>query len=215
MLIPAVTAVDTSPPLFRLVLLCQVLFVLLLSGCATRPPVPDLEVEQYWQQHSEKLAALTIWELMGRFSVQLENDGWNAGLQWQQDGDRFNLRIVAPFGRGSVEISGDEGSVFLRTADDQIYENDDVDLLVQQSLGRGLPVSSLLFWIRGLPEPGVETAGMKVDPSGRLSELRQSGWIIRYHRYTRSQGYDVPQRMTLERDTLTVRLNIHKWQITR
>jgi len=189
--------------------------LVLLAGCAGKPPVPQGELERYWQQHRQKLGTMVAWELSARFSIQLEEEGWNAALQWRQEQDQYNIRVAAPFGRGTVEVSGDDDEVILRTPENRIYKNDDVDLLVQENLGWELPVSFLAFWIRGLPAPGTGHGVTGLDDAGRLSYLSQSGWTVRYGRYTSSYGFDVPQRMTVEGGGLKLRLSIHEWKIRR
>jgi len=199
---------------FRKYKLCYpVLLIFLLTGCVSQQPIPEAEKNILWDLHSEKLAALSKWELAGRMSVQLEQEGWSAGLFWRQDNDEYRLRITAPFGRGTVEISGDADSVALRTAENQVFENNDIAELMQDKLGWEIPVTALIYWIRGLPDPGLETGLLELDDMGRITELYQSGWKVSYERYTNTPGYEVPSRLTLEREGLKLRLNITKWGI--
>lgn len=186
-------------------------FLSLLTACASSPPVSDIDKNTSWRLHQEKLGQLTNWELAGRISVQLESEGWSASLYWWQDQDNYKLRIVAPLGRGTVEISGNADSVRLHTADNRILEDDDVDLLMQQNLGWEIPVDALIYWIRGLPEPGTATTSLEIDSLGRLAVLTQSGWAVSYEKYINTDGYDVPARMTVQREQLRLRLSINRW----
>jgi len=163
--------------------------------------------------HEQRLNQLTDWELAGRISVQLASEGWSASLYWWQDQDNYKLRIVAPLGRGTVEISGDAETVRLRTADNQILEDKDVALLMQQNLGWEIPVDALIYWIRGLPEPGTDAGGLDIDAQGRLAAIRHDGWNVTYENYTRVGAHELPARMTVQREQLKLRLGINKWTL--
>jgi len=188
---------------------------LFISACAVQPPVPvpDSQTQQQWQMHQNALSGLTLWTLNGRMSVQMENEGWTASLHWQQINDDYRLRIIAPFGRGTVEISGNSDTVRLQTAENEIFEDDDVDVLIRQNLGWEIPVAALVYWIKGLPEPGAAITTLIIDNQGRASDLIQSDWTVKYERYTTSSGLQVPTRITLQREGLQLRLNISRWDI--
>jgi len=187
--------------------------ILGLAACATRPPATELQRQENWEVHRLTMDQLRVWELAGRISVQMENEGWSASLFWQQTDGEYKLRIIAPFGRGTVEINGNTESVSLRTTENQIFTDEDVGLLLRENLGWEIPVSALVYWIRGLPEPGFSIETLALDSMGRIINLSQSDWNIKYERYTHSQGYDVPARITLQREGLQLRMNINRWDI--
>jgi len=195
--------------------LVLIIALLFLSACAVQPPVPvpDYQTQQQWQIHQNALTGLTLWTLTGRMSVQMENEGWSASLHWQQISDDYRLRIIAPFGRGTVEISGNSDTVRLQTAENEIFEDADVELLIRQNLGWEIPVAALVYWIKGLPEPDTDITTLIIDNQGRASDLIQSDWTIKYERYTTSSGLQVPTRITLQREGLQLRLNISRWDI--
>lgn len=187
--------------------------VLLLSACATRPPVPDIDTNARWRLRQQQLNQITDWQLAGRISVQLASEGWSASLYWQQDNEDYKLRIVAPLGRGTVEISGNADTVRLRTADNQVLEDKDVALLMQQNLGWEIPVAALVYWIRGLPEPGTADSAIILDPLGQLAGIKQADWNVSYEKYTRVGTLDLPAGMTVQREKLKLRLSINKWTL--
>jgi outer membrane lipoprotein LolB len=188
------------------------LLALMLAGCVSQPPVPDTVQDLRWETHSRKVAGLINWGLTGRMSVQLEQEGWSANLYWRQDNGRYNLRIVAPLGRGTVEISGDGEAVRLTTPENQVLEDADVTALMQANLGWEVPVPSLVYWIRGLPDPALEPGLLEMDDSGHLAMLRQLNWEIRYERYAERGDYVLPSRISLQRTGLKFRLNISRWE---
>jgi len=187
--------------------------VLLLSACVTTPPLPEIDKITSWRMHEQRLNQLTDWELAGRISVQLASEGWSASLYWWQEQDDYKLRVVAPLGRGTVEISGNTETVKLRTADNQTLEDNDVAVLMQQNLGWEIPVEALIYWIRGLPEPGTEVGSLDIDAQGRLAAIRHGGWNVTYENYTRVGALELPARMTIQREQLKLRLGINRWTL--
>ena len=173
--------------------------VLLLTACATAPRQPATDSNTGWRRQQQQLGTLTVWQLAGRMSVQLESEGWSASLYWWQDNDKYRLRIVAPLGRGAVEIAGDHETVSLHTADNRILRDGDIAVMMRENLGWEVPVDALVYWIRGLPQPGTPAENLQLDESGRLSAVDQAGWNIRYDRYINTDGYEVPTRMTVQR----------------
>lgn len=190
------------------------LLLMWLSGCATTPRVPQLVNEQLWKQQQQQLGQLTHWQLAGRISIQLEKEAWSASLYWTQEGDNYTLRIVAPLGRGTIEISGNKDSVKLHTADNRLLEDKDVDILMQQNLGWKIPVAALIYWIRGLPDPHMAISQIQLEQTGHLASINQSGWNVSYEQYTRVGTLELPSRMTIVREQLKLRLSINKWTMT-
>jgi outer membrane lipoprotein LolB len=128
--------------------------------------------------------------------------------------NKLNVRIVAPLSQGSVEINGDANTVNLKTSDEQVYANQDVDLLMQQNLGWSIPVSVMQYWIKGLPAPDLNIDKIILDDMGNMDVLIQSNWHITYQAYSRSGGYDLPSRLQITRDDLNIRLSINSWTIS-
>jgi outer membrane lipoprotein LolB len=186
----------------------------MISGCAIQPPISDLEKTRYWETKKLILNKLNFWKLAGRMSVRFKNDAWSASLYWRQELDSYNVGIVAPLSQGSIEINGDANTVNLKTSDDQVYSNDDVDLLMQQNLGWSIPVSAMQYWIKGLPAPDLKIDKIILDDMGKLDELTQSNWHITYQTYTRAEEYDLPSRLQITRENLIIRLNINSWTIS-
>jgi outer membrane lipoprotein LolB len=186
---------------------------LVLSSCARLLPSPDIDRVAGWEAHRAKLAALDHWRLQGRIAVRVEQEGWTATLHWIQDGGDYRLRVMAPLSRGSVEISGSESGVMLRTGENEEVYAENPEALLAEALGWQLPLSGLAWWIRGLPGPHSRPERMTLDEFGRLSVLRQDGWNVLLERYTSAGGYDLPGRLTLENHELRLRLAVSSWEV--
>lgn len=187
------------------------LLLVLIAGCATAPPQTAASAD--WLRHRSLLNELRDWRVSGRIAIQHEREGWSASLQWRQTGEEYVLRLSAPLGRGTVELSGSEAGVSMRTADNRVLTADTPETLMQDNLGWHVPLRGLSFWVRGLPEPGSEPEGMSFDANGRIQDLRQDGWHVSYERYLSEGAYQLPGKMTLENRQLRVKLVISDWVV--
>jgi outer membrane lipoprotein LolB len=176
---------------------------LLLTGCAVTP------TSETWQ--SPMATDIGSWQFAGRVSLTRAEQGWHAGLFWQQQADRFQLKISGPLGQEAFRLTGNAAGVLLEEADGKIIRADDAESLLLQTIGWQLPVTGLKYWVRGLPVPRVY-ASERRDLQGRLLALEQSGWAISYTRYHSIEGVGWPAKLRLARGGVTVRLVIDEWR---
>jgi outer membrane lipoprotein LolB len=183
--------------------LAGLLAVLLVAGCATTPA----------PRSSQSAATVTAWQLNGRVSLTRGEEGWHAGLYWQEQADTFYLRISGPLGQGGFQLNGDVRGVVLVDADGQTFAARDVDALLVQVTGWQLPVRGLRYWIRGLPEPAAGTVHTTRDEAGQLRRLEQSGWTVNYQRYQLVDDILLPAKLQLLHDDVSVRIVIDQWEL--
>lgn len=183
--------------------LVALLAVLLLAGCASTPA----------PRGGQSAALLSAWQLNGRVSLTRGEEGWHASLRWQEQADSYFLKISGPLGQGGFQLNGDSHGVVLVDADGQTFAARDADALLQQATGWQLPVTGLRYWIRGLPAPASGKAQARRDESGRLSQLTQSGWTIKYDRYQIVNGISLPGKLQLLHDDISVRIVVDKWEL--
>lgn len=176
---------------------------LLLAGCAVTP------TSETWQ--SPTATDIASWQFTGRVSLTRAEQGWHAGLSWQQQADRFQLKISGPLGQEAFRLTGNAAGVLLIDADGKIIRADDAESLLLQTIGWQLPVTGLKYWVRGLAVPGIYASEHR-DLQGRLLALEQSRWAISYSRYHSIEGVGWPAKLRLVRGDVTVRLVIDAWQ---
>jgi len=181
------------------------LLILLLSGCAA-VPVPQAP------QGAVNPATIKAWKVNGRISLTRGEQGWHAGLDWENRADRYRLQVTGPLGQGALQLTGDASGVTLVDSDARVYSAHDVDALLAKVTGWDLPVAGMQYWVRGLsaPEGAVRVV---LDSQGRLQRLEQSGWVITYQRFKTIAGNDWPAKLKLVHDDLAVRLVIDQWQL--
>jgi outer membrane lipoprotein LolB len=71
-------------------------------------------------------------------------------------------------------------------------------------------LNSLRYWVQGVPDPAspsTETA----DPQGYLGSLVQSDWTVTYGAYMQTADGALPQKVTVERGNVRVRLVLDAW----
>ena len=174
----------------------------LLLSCVPLAPIPS------WPAHQ-----LDYWQLNGRIAISTPNESWTAKVHWQQSGPSYQLRLNTPLGQGALLLEGNDNGVIMRTADNKVFTASDPDTLVTEVLKLNIPVSSLHFWIRGIPTPKPIPQWYYLNDKGHLHRLRQKGWEIEYERYLNFQGIMLPTKIFLENNQFKVKIAISNWNL--
>jgi len=170
--------------------------VLLLAGCAGPGflfPASDLD-----------------FELSGRIAVTYRDDAGSGNIAWRHGVRVDEMLLTTPFGQGIARLARADSEITLTTQNGREFRAADAEELTEQVLGFRLPLVGLADWVRGRaaskPAPG-PTAERR-DAKGRLAELEQSGWKIRYLEYADA----LPSRLTLNYPGLELRIAISEWK---
>jgi outer membrane lipoprotein LolB len=185
---------------------------LLLSHCATTshqanvpPPIP-------WAQRLSTLQQIGHFELQGRLAASNDNEGFSAGLRWQQQSDHATIDLSAPMGFGAAHIEQSADGLRLTTSKGQTLADAAALDQLRATLGFDPPLASLRFWVLGASDPA-SSAQETLDPQQRLAHLEQNGWQIDYADYGPVQQQWLPQRLTATRGALRLRVVIERWQL--
>ena len=193
--------------------LCVLVLAGLLAACAaTAPRGPSGASEPIWRARHGALAALQDWSFEGRIGVTIGEQGWHAALNWQQRRDGYDIRILNPLGQNIGWLQGGVAGVTLRTPDRKESRAADAEALMYAQFGWWVPVAGLRYWLRGLPDPE-QPAETVLDPSGRLTQLRQDGWEITFSRYAQVDALELPDLLTLSNEKIRVKLVIDGWRL--
>ncbi|NKB36218.1 MAG: outer membrane lipoprotein LolB [Gammaproteobacteria bacterium] len=190
---------------------------LLLCSCALQPALTSVSTDRnkllLWQERTAQLNEIRSWKLNGRIAIQKEKESGSASLKWRQQGEGFEIDIIGPFGKGTVELRGDDSGVSMQDAEGLTLRAADAETLLQKYLGWQVPVSGLHYWIRGLPSPKTTVETMLLDEQSRLSELTQFGWKVTYKRYQTHREQQLPAKMELLNEKLKVKLVLREWEL--
>lgn len=202
---------------------------LALSGCAIAPSAPiSAGAESAWQSRQAALAAIPAWTLAGRIAVNNDtaSDGApdaannnvgsainvSATLNWAQQPNDYRIEVVPPFGQGAINLEGNDAGVMIRLPGGRRLSAADPEALLYQQTNLRLPISSLRYWVMGRPDPAF-AAHKALDDSGRALWLEQSGWRVEFLRYNQINGLDMPDKLTVTRPPLRLRLVIDRWEL--
>ena len=182
--------------------------IALLAACATVPVKPP--AGQTWDARRPQLQAREHFDLKGRVAVAAGNDGFNARLLWRQTGSRSNVALDSPLGAGGVQITADGPALSVVTSHGDHLDNEAARSELSSRLGFDPPITSLRFWVLGVPDPATP-AKETLDDQQRLASLQQDGWQVDYGAYTSVGGEWLPSRVTLQREGVRVRLIVDTW----
>lgn len=188
--------------------------MLIGNGCAMQSPAPDIDKTGVWEQSKLELEQLRSWSLKARIAFQLDKEGGSASMDWRQSEDEYLIRIIPPFGRGAFEINGNSEGVTMRGSDDQVFHASNPETLLQTHLGWQVPVSGLIYWIRGLPDPSIKIKTLVLDDQARLQHLSQNSWEVNYKSFIKSGGLNLPKKMSMQNRGLKVKLAIKEWEFS-
>lgn len=192
------------------IVLAGIALALALAGCQTAPVAPAPAIA--WSVRRPVLQTLGRFGLDGRVAVAVGDQGFNAGLRWAQSGPVTRLALTGPLGAGGVEVTADGGSLSVITSSGKRLGNAAARAELEGKLGFEPPLTSLRYWVLGVPDPGAP-ASVQLDPQQRLASLSQGGWQIDYSAYMPVGAEWLPRLMTLRRAGVRVRMVVDGWQL--
>lgn len=198
-------------------ILTFILFIsIALSGCSTvkEASQPAQNKQTSWDNRQTTLSSIQHWNIEGMIAIrnQANNDSGSANLKWEQNRQNFTMLFYGPMGAGSQKLSGGPGRVVLQMADGKTATASSPEALLASQTGWRLPVSSMYYWVRGLPVPNLPV-NKKFDTFNHLTQLSQQGWTIQYLRYTSVNQVDLPTKIVLFNPQMNVKMIISQWNI--
>jgi outer membrane lipoprotein LolB len=176
--------------------ICVAVVALLLAACAGPGflfPATDLD-----------------FELSGRIAVTYRDDAGSGNIAWRHGTRVDEMLLTTPFGQGIARLARAGSEITLTTQNGREFRAADAEELTDRVLGFRLPLVGLADWVRGraASQPASGPTAERRDANGRLVELEQSGWKIRYLEYADA----LPSRLTLVYPGLELRIAISEWK---
>lgn len=191
--------------------LAAILLPLLISSCSTiAPPAPSVQIPV--KDRETSLGRVENWQLNGKIAINTAHDSGSATIDWIQIRNRYTISLFGPLGSNSLKLAGSPGHVTVQTSDGKSASASSPEQLLAKVWGWRLPVSSMHYWIRGLPVPGIP-AQSHFDSYGRLTQLNQQGYDVQYLAYTSSKGVDLPSKVFITSPALKVKVIVYGWKI--
>lgn len=175
-----------------------------LPGCALFTAAPQ-EVS-YSKTVNQALYRLEPWSLDGRIALTSAEDSWTADLAWAHQRDNEQIKLSGPLGQGTLMIRLSENAVTVSEGDGKVESSDDPEGFINQRLGMFVPVTSLRYWVLGLPEPDLDF--QETDEG-----FRQSGWTIAFQTMQRVGQWLLPRKLSVANDRVKLKLFIDQWTL--
>ena len=185
-----------------------------IAGCSQSGRLEDQQrAQELWAGRQQALLEFDSWDVHARAALKLESGVYNIGIRWQRQAETSTILLEAPFGQGVFRIESDAvGKYRLRLLDGRVFEDSSAEALLEKMIGWSLPISGLDYWIRGLPRPGSDYSH-RLDEGGRARSINQDQWSIGYLDYfARQENLQLPRRVKLVSDNVTLKLIIERWQ---
>lgn len=189
------------------------LFAIILSGCSTVPEVApersESQKQQLWSQYQEQRQKLVNWSLEGRMGLRVPGDSGSLSVEWLQKDSAYTIYLDGPLGQSIARIEGNESGVLLE-ASGKRHSGQNPEQLLYQLTGWDLPVSSLRYWVLGLPVPSYD-AKVQLNNDGQASLISQLGWTVEYVKYKEVPEGVMPFRMKVSQGDIQVTLVVSRW----
>lgn len=196
---------------------CSTLAVALLVVACHSVPQPvapsaaPAQVVAEWPARRAALQSRPQFTVQGRIGVVAGSDGFNGRLRWVQDGARSTVSLDGPLGVGGVRVSDDAGVLTMTTPSGEALDSQAAHAELVRRIGFEPPLASLRYWIQGVPDPA--SAGSETpDAGGYLGALAQDGWTVTFGAYMQTADGVLPQKLTVARGTVRVRLILESWR---
>ena len=165
------------------------------------------------EQREQQLAAIANWRLNGRFSLVTEDEAWSGRLDWLQQSNReYLIHFSDPAGQGAMQLVGNDQEVELQLANGDSYRAQDADTLLKQETTWQLPINSLWYWVRALPDPAMTLSSQPNDQNLPAS-FEQDNWKVLFHSYQQVDQQSFPRKITVEREAFKLKLIIMNWMV--
>ena len=145
--------------------------ILMLPACSIFVTSPEMPYQPTNTQ--SELYDLKNWAFEGRIAITGKNDAWSANINWEHSLSEDLIKLSGPLGQGGAIIQLNSTGVTIDRGGGDVQSSTDVENFINQQVGLTVPVSSLRYWIIGLPEKS--QAVTKVDKG-----FEQLGWQNQY-----------------------------------
>lgn len=174
----------------------------LLPGCTTVNTVSEPVVLP------DTPASIQNWSMDGRIGVQAAEKAWQANLYWEHDPSQDRLRISGPLSQGLVSIVVQKDLIYVNEGNGVTSLSRDPDAMLRQRLGFAVPLSSLRYWVLGVPDPdkAAQTVG---DAQG----FQQAGWRIVPDKLASVDGWMLPQKLSVQGAGVKLKILADTWDL--
>ena len=124
----------------------------------------------------------------GRFALRAEepnqaSEAVQGSFVWRDVGGRLTLDLNNPFGSTLARVLVEPGQATMTQSNGETMRSSDPDELVQQVIGRRVPVRDMRAWMRTPLRQAPAMEQVKRDEQGRIVAFAQHGWKVELGRF--------------------------------
>lgn len=158
--------------------------LVLLSGCASKPALPDC------QQASDELC----WQLEAKLGYRSPDKNGSGYVRWQQLGDYSEIYVSGPMGAGASTISISPDGAVLARAGQAPIATASAEALFREVLNFQVPALELRAWLQGQAGPS-KASKHSYNEHQQLTQLTQAGWQLNFSRFNDTSADAKPNKI--------------------
>lgn len=182
-----------------------------LAGCTSLRQQPSVDGTPD-RALQTRLSTIHRWSIEGKLAVHTAQASDSARLQWQQDGQTFDIHLSGPAGLKATHVYGFPGNVVFEQGD-QHERAASAEILSEKLVGWPLPAAELTAWILGLPASHSRIQHTSYTKEGLLAELAQDKWEIHFSDYRKTGDVMLPGKIEAVRNETRITLIVKRWVI--
>jgi len=188
--------------------------VISLTACSTiAPHIFVADPDKKWEQRQTQLSKINDWHLSGRIAIINGVESWHLDMLWQYHDGKYILDLSGTLGLGHSQLTGTKDGVVLVDSDGNSFFAESPEYLLKKITGFYIPVKSLIYWMRGLPNINATEQKHKIDKFGRLQYLQQDNWNVRIKRYVDVSQHELPQKIFINGHNLKIKIFVDEWNL--
>jgi len=187
--------------------------VVVITACVpTKPPThEDLDPKTSQQLRAQEIAQFKQWQLKGRTIITQAKEAWHVSVQWQENKDNYQIKLLGPFAQGGLILDGSDQSATLTMSNGDILTASSPEALLAQATGVTFPVSALRDWVRGIPYQPARIDVANYNDDDQLIYLEQEEWQVEFLKYVTFEQYSLPSKLFIKHDDLSIKIIILDW----
>lgn len=187
-----------------------------LPACTPKALKPDRDAdvrlgERLLSQREAEFQARANFEISGRIAISDGQDGGSGRFEWQQRGQAYSLRFMAPVTGQGWRLEVQPGQALLIESNGAVRVADSAEALLARELNWHLPADAMRYWVLGMRAPDAPSA-VEFTADGQLAALRQSDWQISYVEFDRGRTPPLPRKLFARSGEYQVRVSVRSWK---
>lgn len=192
--------------------------IIFLSGCSSLPTQKSTAplFSQAMTERIEQIATVNQWQIRGKIAFINGKERSSATLNWRINNANGTqrLNLTSYLGINVLQLRSEKQHHTIEV-DGEEYNTHDLDNLIYQLTGLSMPTQALQHWIKAVPYSEYEEVLVDENnlPTQLSSFYQGKHWQINYSNYKNIDGLQLPTKLTIQQNQLTIKISINQWQL--